>query len=210
MFLSLEEAELDSGLGGEQRFGLRCRLDHAAEKLGDPREVLFEHVQHRRRVEGGRRMVERVEQDGAAAEFDLLLLAVDTRDPGRLAREQLRREVAERSDELRLDQLYLAEEVPFSCLDLVRHRIAVPGRPALDHVRDVHVVAGHADPTQELVQELPRLADERVALLVFVEARRLADEHQLGLRVANAEDDLGAALGETAARAAGDLGRVGV
>ena len=51
-------------------------------------------------------------------------------------------------------------------------------------------------PPEELVEELPRLADERVALLVLVEAGRLADEHQLGLRVPDAEDDLGAALGK--------------
>ncbi len=112
------------------------------------------------------------------------------------------------ADELRLDQLDLAEEVALAGLDLVGHRVAVPGRPALDHVRDVHVLAGHADPAQELVEELARLADERVALLVLVEAGRLADEHQLGVRVPDAEDDLGAALGKAAARAAGDLGRV--
>ena len=70
-------------------------------------------------------------------------------------------------------------------------RVAVPGRAALDHVRDVDVLAGHADPAEQLVEELPGLADERVALLVLVEARRLADEHQVRLRVADAEDDLG-------------------
>jgi len=41
-----------------------------------------------------------------------------------------------------------------------------------------------------------------------VEAGRLADEHQLGFRVPDAEDDLGAALGKAAARATGNLGRV--
>ena len=133
---------------------------------------------------------------------------MDARDPGRLAREQLRGEVAERRDELRLDQLDLAEEVASQASISSGMRVAVAGRPALDHVRDVHVLAGHADSGEELVEELPRLADERVALLVLVEAGRLADEHQLGLRVADAEDDLGAALGKTAARAAGDLGRV--
>jgi hypothetical protein len=34
MLLSLEEAELDSGLGDEQRLGLGRRLDHAAEEPG--------------------------------------------------------------------------------------------------------------------------------------------------------------------------------
>jgi hypothetical protein len=38
-----------------------------------------------------------------------------------------------------------------------------------------------------------------------VEPGRLADEHQVGVRVADAEDDLRAPLGEPALRAAGDL-----
>src|SRR5207342_3949349 len=108
-------------------------------------------------------------------------------------------EVAECPDELRLDQLDLAEQVALAGLDLVGHGVAVSGRAALDHVRDVYVLAGHADPTEELVEELPGLADERVALLVFVEAGRLADEHQLGFGVPHAEDDLGAPLGKAAA-----------
>ena len=95
-------------------------------------------------------------------------------------------------------------------LDLVWHRVAVPWGPALDHVRDVHVRTGHADPAEELVEELPRLADERIALLVLVEARRLADEHQLRVRVADAEDDLRAPFVETAARAPCDLSREGL
>jgi hypothetical protein len=61
-----------------------------------------------------------------------------------------------------------------------------------------------------LVEELARLADERVALLVLVEAGRLSDEHQLGFGVPDAEHDLSAALGKAAARTAGNLGRVGV
>jgi hypothetical protein len=34
------------------------------------------------------------------------------------------------------------------------------------------------------------LADERKALLVLVEARRFADEHEVGSRVPDSEDDL--------------------
>ena len=42
---------------------------------------------------------------------DLLLLAVHARDPGRPARQELRREVAERRDDARLDQLDLPPEM---------------------------------------------------------------------------------------------------
>jgi hypothetical protein len=46
-------------------------------------------------------------------------------------------------------------------------------------------------PSSSLSSSFP---DERVALLVLVEARRLPDEHQIGVRVPDAEDDLRAAL----------------
>ena len=130
--------------------------------------------------------------------------------PSWLTGQELGREVAERPDEPGLDQLDLPEEVALAGFDLVQHRVAVPRRPALDHVRDVDVFPGHADPVEQLVEELPRLADEREALLVLVKARRLADEHEIGLRIADSEDDLRAALGQAAARAARDLRGVGV
>ena len=100
----------------------------------------------------------------------------------------------ERGDDLRADQLDLPEEVRLALLDLVRQRVAVPRRPALEHVRDVDVRAGQADALEQPVEQLPGLPDERDALLVLVEAGRLADEHQIGVRVAVAEDDLRAPL----------------
>ena len=149
-------------------------------------------------------MVERVEQHAAAADRRLLLLAVHARDPELPAGEELRREVAERRDDHRLDQLDLAEEVALARLDLVRLRVAVAGRPALEDVRDVDVAARHPDLREQLLEQLPGLADERQALLVLVEARRLADEHQVGVRIAGAEHDLRPPLREPAAGAAGD------
>ena len=63
-------------------------------------------------------------------------------------------------------------------------------------------------PSSSRSRSLPAWPDERVALLVLVEAGRLADEHQVGVRVPDAEDDLRAALGEPALHAAGGLIRV--
>ncbi len=103
----------------------------------------------------------------------------------------------------RLDQLDLPEEIRLARLDLVGHRVAVAGRAALDDVGDVDLGAGEPDALEQPVEELAGLADERVALLVLVEARRLADEHQVGVGVAHAEDDLRAPFGEPAASAAG-------
>ena len=114
------------------------------EQLGDPREVLLQHGLHRRRVERGGGMEERVERDLVAAENDLLGDAVHARDPGRLAREQLRREVAERRDELGPDQLDLAEQVRLAGLDLLRMWIAIPRRSALEDVDHEDVRARRA------------------------------------------------------------------
>src|SRR3712207_6864973 len=50
---------------------------------------------------------------------------------------------------------------------------------------------------KQTVQELAGGADEGDALAVLVEAGGLTDEHQVGVRVALAEDDLGAALGRS-------------
>ena len=133
---------------------------------------------------------------------DLLRDPVHARDPGRLAGEELRREVAERGNKRRLDQLDLPEEVRLAGLDLLGLRVAVAGRAALEHVRDVDVRARETDPVQQLLEQLAGLADERHTLLVLVEAGRLADEHQLGVRVAGAEDDLRPRRRERAARAA--------
>ena len=46
------------------------------------------------------------------------------------------------------------------------------------------------DLLQQLVEQLPGAADERQALAVLLGARRLADEHQVGVGVAGAEDGL--------------------
>src|SRR6185312_5142648 len=79
---------------------------------------------------------------------------------------------------------------------------------AFQDIRDVDVAAREADLGEQLLEQLPRLADERQPLLVLVEAGRLADEHQVGMRIAGAEDDLRASLRQPASRAAGNLARV--
>ena len=127
-----EEAELER-LGGRlaARRDRRRRDRRGGGATGRPsssgrrREVGLEHLEHPRRVQRGGRMEERVEQDARAAEGDLLLLPVHLRDPGRLARQELRREVAERRDDLRPDQLDLPEEVALAGLDLLGLRVAV-------------------------------------------------------------------------------------
>src|SRR4051812_38842926 len=117
----------------------------APEKRREACEVGFEHLEHRPRVERSRRVVERKEDNAATGDRQLLLLPVHARDAERAAGEQLRREVAERRDDLRLDQLDLAEEVRLARLDLVGLRVAVAGRTAFEDVRDVDVGALETD-----------------------------------------------------------------
>src|SRR5436309_10054201 len=144
-------------------------------------------------------MVDRVEQDASAAERRLLLAPVHARDPDRLARQQLRCEIAERRDDARPDQLDLPPGMALAGLDLVGEGIAVPRRPTFEDIADVHLCALEADPGEQLLEQLAGRADERDPLLVLVEPRRFPDEHQVGVWIARAEDDLRPALRERAA-----------
>ena len=55
-------------------------------------------------------------------------------------------------------------------------------------------------------QQLPRPADERLALEIFVASRAFADKHQLGVRIADAENDIGPARAQLTALAIADRG----
>ena len=80
---------------------------------------------------------------------------------------------------------------------------AVAGRPALEDVGDVDVLAAlHSERRQHVVEELPGLSDEGLALRVLLGARRLADEQPFGADVAHAGHRLLAGARE----AAGDAG----
>jgi hypothetical protein len=102
-----------------------------------------------------------------------------------------------------------ADESPNPFPGAVPELDSCPVSKALEYVRDVHVLTGQTDPAEQLIQEFPRLADEREALLVFVEARRFADEHQVRIGVTVTEDDLRPSLSEPASGASGCLRRVG-
>ena len=98
-------------LGLGQRVRLLGRPER--EQLGQPREVLAQRLEHARRVERGRGVIDRVQPHRALAQRQHLGLPVQARDPGRVAAQQLRREVAERADHGRLDQLDLAQQIPW-------------------------------------------------------------------------------------------------
>ena len=77
-------------------------------------------------------------------------------------------------------------------LDLLRQRVAVVRRPALQDVGDVDLLALEQDGLQDLVEQLAGAAHERLALAVLVGAGRLADHHQVGALVAGAQDGVDA------------------
>ena len=178
----------------------------AREQRGQPRDVLLEDVEHRRGVERSGRVVERVEGHRAPAQRHVLLLAVHARDPERAAGEQRRREAAEGGHDAGAYELQLTKEVGLARGSLFRQRVAVARRPALQHRREVHLVEGQADAAEQPLEELSGPSRERRAFPVLVESRRLADERELRIRVALAEDHLRAPTRERAPHAAGSLG----
>ena len=95
-------------------------------------------------------------------------MPVHARDAGRLPGEELGGEVAERADDLRLDQPDLLSEVRLALGDLVGLRVAVAGRAAHQDIRDEDVLARQPDLAQQLVQQLPGPADERQPLQVLL------------------------------------------
>ena len=115
--------------------------------------------------------------------------------------QQPRRETPERADDLRLDDLDLTVQVRRARRDLVGRWVAVVGRPALDHVRDVDLLPAKADTGQQFGQELARLADEGLPLPVFVEPRSFTDEEQVGCGVPYTVDDLGPPFAQSASAA---------
>ena len=71
---------------------------------------------------------------------------------------------------------------------------AIARRAALHDVRDVDIFAADAHGFDHVVEQLSGATDEGFALRVFVSAGAFADKHQVGVRIAYAEDNLLAAL----------------
>src|SRR3954469_13287133 len=74
--------------------------------------------------------------------------------------QRARREGAERDDDLRLDDVDLLEQERLAGLHFVLLGIAVAGRPALDHVGDIDVLALQVDRLDDLRQQLAGAADK--------------------------------------------------
>src|ERR1051325_475252 len=82
-----------------------------------------------------------------------------------------------------LNQLKLAQQVRAAGGYFVRHRIAIPWWPMLEHVADEHVFAREIHRREDLRQQLSCGADERQSLLVLRRAWCFADNHQVRVGV---------------------------
>src|SRR2546426_3314691 len=142
-------------------------------------EVVLEIGDQRAVVQRGGRVVQRHVSYVAASDQ-----AAGNAGDGALAGHQtLERVPAEDAHHLRSEQLQRLLEVRRAGFGFIGHRVAVHRRPALQNVGDVYVGSAQADSGEQRIQQLPRRADERPALTVLVESRRLAhDHHAAGAR----------------------------
>src|SRR5262245_12827949 len=114
---------------------------------------------------------------------------------------------ADADDEFGAQDFELPLEEGAAVIDLGGERVAILGRAALEDVHDVNVGPLPATGFDDLGEKLPRSADERLTLAVFVGAGGFAKEHDAGAGVADAKDRLLAAAGQFAAELAGpDVG----
>lgn len=111
-------------------------------------------------------------------------------------------DAAETDDDLRTDQRNLLGEPQAAGLLLNVQGVAVFRRAALYHVGDIDFAAIQVDQLQHIVQQLAGTAHKGFALQILLLARALTDEHDLGLRIADAEHHVGARFTQSAAAAA--------
>src|SRR4051812_615678 len=135
-------------------------------------------------------------------------LAAILGDLERSAKQRLRRRRAEAHDHPRLHHLDLSGQPRPARRDLARVRLVVDAPLALRDPLEVLHHVGHvaeraidARFRQRLVEQAPGRPDERLARQIFLVARLLADEHDLGLLRPRAEDRLRAAFVQIAAAA---------
>src|SRR5690606_11956867 len=121
------------------------------------------------------------------------------------AEQRVRRRPAERDDDARRDGSDARLEKRLACRYLVGLRVAVPRWPAAHDVVDVDGLPRPSHRVDHSVEQLAGRTDERLAALVLLLARSLADEHQGRVLVADAEHDRPARRVQLAARAVAEL-----
>src|SRR5689334_8193501 len=116
----------------------------------------------------------------------------------RLSSELLKCGAAKQDDQLWPQQLDLQIQTPFARIHFFFSRNSIVGRTAENGVRDVYVLALHADIGEYRVKLLASLADERQTLQVFLFAGAFTDNHDEWLMRTITEDNLRTCLAEIA------------
>src|SRR4029077_1140673 len=112
---------------------------------------------------------------------------------------------AQSNHRLRPDRGNMPHEKRRASFALVALGLAVARRTAFHDVRDINIFAPQAHGFDHVVEQLAGAADERLSLGVSIRARALANEHQLGARIAHAKHDLLPALVKFAASAIAEV-----
>lgn len=92
------------------------------------------------------------------------------------------REPTERDDDVRVDGGNLCIEKLRTRIDLFGLRITVVGRAVLDDICDEHILTSETGAAQKFGEKLPRGADERPPLAIFIQAWCLTNEHDASIR----------------------------
>ena len=126
----------------------------------------------------------------------------------KLAREEDSHGVAAKSDdELWLEQPYLLVKPWAAGCHFLGQRVAVAGRPAFDDIGNKDLWPREADGAEKVVEQLAGSPHEGPALSILMEARTLANEHDLGALVALSGHNLCSLFAEAAGNAfPGSLG----
>src|SRR5882757_6319277 len=147
------------------------------------------------------RMKSRHKPDSA----EVLPIAAHLADRGFYFQHRLNGKGAETYNRARAHGFNLSKKKRLARSDFVGFGISIFGRPAFDYVADINVAALEADAAlDDIGQQLAGAADERLATRIFVGAGRLADEHELCVRIADPEDQVLAKRRELASSAIAD------
>ena len=194
------------GIFGAAAFGRSCKSLGFQEEIpllfADRHSKFFHHLQkifphlallaHRLVAQQIRRMICRHERRAAIR----LPVAAQFRDANGLAEQAVHRRCAERNQNFWPDQINLLVQIRNAGCHFVGCGLAVAGGlagrvgPAFQNVRDVDVRARKSGGLDDFREQLSGATDERLALFVFVRARRFTDEHQLRVNAPDTEYDI--------------------
>ncbi|HWH76107.1 MAG TPA: hypothetical protein VNT76_02005, partial [Candidatus Binatus sp.] len=122
-------------------------------------------------------------------------------------KQRLHGKFAQANDNFGLDQINLFFEERFTSRHFIRLGITILRRTAFNHIANINVLAFDADTFgNDVGQQLSSAADEWFTLQIFVAPRAFTDKHQLGIRIADPENQMGSARAKFAALAISDGG----